>query len=62
MQICDIPMSPEVQRQTPTILRLERWVSTTEIMKPATSAREILKPKTGRCPSRTRYLPEYGLS
>src|ERR1043165_2360145 len=31
-------------------------------MKSATSARETVKPKRGKCPSCIRYFPVYGLS
>src|SRR6266436_8768054 len=50
------------QLQIPTILPIEERFSTALIMKSATSAREILKPKGGRCPSRTRYFRVEGLS
>lgn len=50
------------QLHTPTILLTELRFSAILIMKSATSEREILKPKRGRWPSRTRYFPLRGLS
>jgi hypothetical protein len=49
------------QLQTPTTLPISERFSMALIMKSATSAYEILKAKAGRCPTRTRYLPVYGL-
>jgi hypothetical protein len=50
------------QLLTPKILPTDARSLTVLIKHSATSAREIVKPKRGRWPSRTRYFPVRGLS
>jgi hypothetical protein len=50
------------QFDTPTTFPIETPFSPALIMKSATSARKIAKPKRGRWPSNTRYLPVRGWS
>src|ERR1035438_10744705 len=50
------------QLLTPKIFPMVPPFWTVLIINSATSAREIVKPKRGRCPSRTRYFPVRGLS
>src|SRR5207253_5054670 len=49
------------QLLTPTTLPTDVFLSAIPIMKSATSAREMAKPKRGRWPSLTRYFPVGGL-